>query len=77
MLLEAPVSHAPFAWQSQGHQRLCDPGNYAEIESGLTWLGVAGLQDPPRGEVRGAIQQCAQAGVRVRTWASHPSSTSK
>ena len=57
---------APTACAAQGHARLCDPGNYAEIESGLTWLGVAGLQDPPRGEVRGAIRQCAQAGVRVR-----------
>ncbi|KAK9839523.1 hypothetical protein WJX81_007349 [Elliptochloris bilobata] len=51
--------------QHPGHRRLCDAGNYAEIESGLTWLGVAGLQDPPRGEVRGAIQQCSQAGIRV------------
>ena len=51
---------------AQGHARLRNPGTYAEIESGLTWLGVAGLQDPPRGEVRGAIRQCSQAGVRVR-----------
>lgn len=57
---------SPIACAAQGHARLRDPGNYAEIESGLTWLGVAGLQDPPRGEVRGAIRQCAQAGVRVR-----------
>lgn len=57
---------SPLPCVAQGHARLCDPGNYAEIESGLTWLGVAGLQDPPRGEVRGAIRQCAQAGVRVR-----------
>ena len=38
---------------------------YEEIESGLVWLGVAGLQDPPRPEVRGAIERCGQAGVRV------------
>ncbi len=48
-----------------GHARLADPGCYAEIESGLTWLGVAGLQDPPRAEVRGAIGLCARAGIRV------------
>ena len=27
-----------------GHAQLLDPANYAGIESGLTWLGVAGLQ---------------------------------
>ncbi len=42
-----------------------DPANYAGIESELTWLGVAGLLDPPRPEVRGAIANCVLAGIRV------------
>lgn len=48
------------------HALLTEPENYEKIESGLTWLGVAGLQDPPRPEVRGAIERCADAGIRVR-----------
>ncbi|CAL8463437.1 g2971 [Coccomyxa elongata] len=47
------------------HKQLLDPVNYADIESGLTWLGVAGLIDPPRPEVKGAIEDCVRAGIRV------------
>lgn len=50
----------------QAHKQLLDPANYAGIESGLTWLGVAGLIDPPRPEVKGAIEDCVRAGIRVR-----------
>jgi Ca2+-transporting ATPase len=31
----------------------------------LTFIGLAGLVDPPRKDVRGAIESCKQAGVRV------------
>ncbi|MFH1095596.1 MAG: cation-translocating P-type ATPase, partial [Candidatus Micrarchaeota archaeon] len=34
-------------------------------EEGLTWLGVVGLMDPPRPEVRAALATCQKAGVRV------------
>ncbi len=50
----------------QAHSQLLDPANYAGLESGLTWLGVAGLIDPPRPEVKGAIEDCMRAGIRVR-----------
>ena len=49
----------------QAHAQLLDPANYESIESDLTWLGVAGLLDPPRPEVRGAIADCVLAGIRV------------
>ena len=39
--------------------------NYAEIESGLTFIGLCGLLDPPRPEVKGAIAACKRSGVRV------------
>eukprot|EP00887_Chlorella_sp_A99_P001879 scaffold19.g1879.t1 len=49
----------------RGHARLADPSSYETIESDLIFLGVAGLQDPPRPEVRGAIDACTSAGIRV------------
>jgi len=36
----------------------------AAVESGLTFLGLFGLMDPPRPEVRRAVEQCHRAGVR-------------
>ena len=49
-----------------GHRLLLDNKHYPDIENNMTWLGVAGLRDPPRAEVAGAIQECYQAGIRVR-----------
>ena len=34
------------------------------VESGLTFLGLFGLMDPPRPEVRAAVEVCHRAGVR-------------
>jgi magnesium-transporting ATPase (P-type) len=36
-----------------------------EAESGLTLIAVAGMIDPPRPEVPGAIKLCHEAGIRV------------
>jgi P-type Ca2+ transporter type 2C len=45
--------------------QLQDLSKYEEIESGLTFVGLVGLQDPPRPEVAAAIADCALAGIRV------------
>ncbi|KAG5976916.1 hypothetical protein E4U55_007160 [Claviceps digitariae] len=37
----------------------------AKVESGLRFLGLAGLYDPPRPESAGAVKQCREAGVTV------------
>lgn len=47
------------------HAGLVDLSSYEKIESGMTFLGLVGLQDPPRPEVRQAICDCGKAGIRV------------
>lgn len=37
----------------------------ADLEQGLTLLGVVGLEDPPRPDVSAAVARCQRAGIRI------------
>ncbi|KAK6158925.1 hypothetical protein DH2020_006239 [Rehmannia glutinosa] len=47
------------------HKKLLDPSCYSSIESGLIFVGVVGIRDPPREEVHKAIEDCRGAGINV------------
>jgi Ca2+-transporting ATPase len=41
------------------------PESEDQLESDLVFLGLFGLQDPPRAEAREAVRKCKRAGIRV------------
>jgi Ca2+-transporting ATPase len=46
----------------QGTDRL----NHEDMASGMTFLGLQGMIDPPRSEAITAVQNCHKAGIRVK-----------
>jgi len=50
-----------FKASDAGHREL----DFADIESGLTLLGIVGMIDPPRTEAIRAVERCQSAGIRA------------
>jgi calcium-translocating P-type ATPase len=42
-----------------------DPAERDAAESGLVWLGLIALEDPPRPDVAAAVASCHHAGIRI------------
>ena len=47
------------------HKKLVDVSKFAAIEKDMVFVGLCGIKDPARPEVKPAIASCATAGIRV------------
>lgn len=57
-----------------GAYKECTSENEKEFGSGLTFVGLFGMMDPPRKEVFSALKECRNAGIRVvMITGDHPS----
>jgi len=52
------------AWRPAGESE--ESLSMPDVDGGLVFLGLAGLQDPPRTEAIDAVRECQEAGIRVK-----------
>ena len=61
----AEMAHSGERLLAFGYHRLLTDFAKENLEKGIVFVGILGFIDPPRKEVRGAIQTCIEAGIRV------------
>lgn len=49
----------------ESHKLLADLTNYEKLETEPILVGIVGMQDPPRPEVKDSIKKCMDAGISV------------
>jgi Ca2+-transporting ATPase len=61
------------AYAAQTLEKLPEPFNYQTVEQNLKFIGLTGLMDPAREEVKIAIEECKTAGIQpVMITGDHP-----
>jgi Ca2+-transporting ATPase len=69
----ARMAHEALRVLALAERPLDEPASAAEVEQDLIFLGLIGLQDPPRPEAFDAVQRCQRAGIRtVMITGDHP-----
>jgi len=63
--IKEKINHAYHSLMDDGLRVLCFAYSEDEPEKDMLFVGLIGLEDPPRPEVKEAINKCHEAGVRI------------
>ncbi|GLI54113.1 cation-translocating P-type ATPase [Thermodesulfovibrio yellowstonii] len=63
--IKEKINHAYHSLMDEGLRVLCFAYSEDEPEKDMLFVGLIGLEDPPRPEVKEAIRKCHEAGVRI------------